>query len=182
MKVASLVTNVFLHAETAKLLQTKRRKKASTLDKSIIALVRDVELPQPMVGPTKGETVHLQEKRKHISKSTSRSKLYENYRRFHHHSGKIGTTSGSYHGGAPHHCRPNAPKFADRDPNCTLRAEADARKAAWQWAKQLYRVRGTYLENEETFFSLKMEWRVASVSTVNPDEIIFWILDPLWTR
>ena len=53
-----------------------------------------------------------------------------------------------------------------------LWAEDEARKAARQWAKQLYRIRGTYLENADTFFSPKMKWGVASVSTVNPDD--FW--------
>ena len=44
------------------------------------------------------------------------------------------------------------------------------RQAAWQWASKLYRIRGTYLENEATFFKPKMEWRVASTSTFIPDE------------
>ena len=34
----------------------------------------------------------------------------------------------------------------------------------------MYRIRGTYLENEATFFDRKMEWRAASTSTGNPDE------------
>ena len=47
---------------------------------------------------------------------------------------------------------------------------------AWQWYKQLYRIRGTYLENEATFFKQKMEnWRVASTLTVNPEERQFMI-------
>ena len=38
-----------------------------------------------------------------------------------------------------------------RDPNNTLGAKDGARQAAGQLAKQLYRIRGTYLENEATF-------------------------------
>ena len=34
----------------------------------------------------------------------------------------------------------------------------------------MYRIHGTYLENEATFFKPNMEWGVASASTVNPDE------------
>ena len=49
-------------------------------------------------------------------------------------------------------------------------AEDGARKAARQWAQTMYRIRGTYLENEATFFDRKMEWRAASTSTGNPDE------------
>ena len=37
-----------------------------------------------------------------------------------------------------------------------------------RWAKQLYNIRGTYLENEATFFKPKLEWVVAPLN-VNPD-------------
>ena len=46
----------------------------------------------------------------------------------------------------------------------------ELQKAAWQWAKQLYIIRELYLESEATFFEPKLEWRVASTSTINPDE------------
>ena len=80
--------------------------------------------------------------------------------------------SGSHPGGTSQHRSPNGLTFEDRDPNYTLWAEDDARKVAWQWAKQLYRIRGTALENEDTFFSPKMEWRGALTSNVNPGG--FW--------
>ena len=34
----------------------------------------------------------------------------------------------------------------------------------------MFKIRGTYLENEATFFNPKLEWAVAPTSTVNPDE------------
>ena len=44
-------------------------------------------------------------------------------------------------------------------------------ETAWQWAKKLYKNRGTHLENEGFFFKPKLELAVASTSTVNPDDI-----------
>ena len=67
----------------------------------------------------------------------------------------MGPSLGVFQGGAPHHRSSNSPIFADSDPNCKLWAEDDARKAFWQWAKTLHRIRGTYLENEDRFFSPK---------------------------
>ena len=42
----------------------------------------------------------------------------------------------------------------------------------WEWNKKLFLIRGTYLENEATFFKPKMAWRV---DTVNPDEKKFTV-------
>ena len=66
---------------------------------------------------------------------------------------------------------PTRVHFADRDPTYTWSVEGDA----WQRAKKLYRIRGTCLENEATFFSPKMAWGVASVSTANPSERITFV-------
>ena len=53
----------------------------------------------------------------------------------------------------------------------TLWAENGARKAAWQCVKNfVLKNLGTHLENEATVFKPKLEWAVASTSTVNPDE------------
>ena len=56
----------------------------------------------------------------------------------------FGTSLGFIQSGAEHHRNPKAHTFADRDPNNTLWEECGARKAAWQWAKKVYRIRGTY--------------------------------------
>ena len=62
-------------------------------------------------------------------------------------------------------------RIENRGPNNTLCGADDARKAAWQWAKKLYKNRGTHLENEGIFFKPKLECAVASTSTVNPDDM-----------
>ena len=70
---------------------------------------------------------------------------------------QLGPISGNYPGwGALSPLKPNAPTFAGRDPNNTLWAEEMVHeKQLGSGPKQLYRIRGTYLENEATFFSPK---------------------------
>ena len=89
---------------------------------------------------------------------------------------QVWTTSGRSPGGPKRHRNPNTPTFADRDPNDALWAEDGATKAALQWAQTMYRIRGTYLENDATFFDPKMAWRVASTATVNLDEKKFIVV------
>ena len=70
-----------------------------------------------------------------------------------------------------HHRSANAPAFADRDPNYTLWAEDDARKAAWQRAKTVVQ-NSRNIPGERSFSLLTKDGmcEVAAVSNVNPDE------------
>ena len=109
------------------------------------------------------EAVHTEEERQDLSEGASRSsKCTKTAEIFIKCLELLGPSLGVVQGGPKLHRNPNAPSCADRDPNNTLWAEDDARKAAWQLANMLYRIRGTFLENEATFFKPKMEWRVAS--------------------
>ena len=121
-------------------------------------------LPEPTVRPTNVRRPILKKSRERFPRTHLELKFTNTSQRFIQIRGQLGPSLGVIQGGATHLRRSNAPTFADRDPNYTLWAEDDAKERAWQWAKQLYRIRGDYFENEAKFFSPKMEWRVASVS------------------
>ena len=81
---------------------------------------RDIELPEPTVGLTN-------ERRSNQKKSDTRSprihlelKYTKTAKRFINILEHLGPFLGVIQGGAPHHPNPNAPTFADGDPNHTL--------------------------------------------------------------
>ena len=53
-------------------------------------------------------------------------------------------------GGSRNDRNPNARVYEERDPNWTDWCEEYARKAAWNRAKVLYKIRGPYQENRDT--------------------------------
>ena len=172
---------MFLHSDNNDAL-SKKWEQDKNFEKATIALVRsnqklgcisqDVELPRQTVGPANVRRSIPKKSGKRSPKVHLELKYTKTAERFIDIREQLGPSLAVIVGGAKHHRNHNAPTFADRDPEIqtTLWAEDGARKAAMQWGNNLYSIRGTYLENEATFFKPKMGWRAASTSTVNPDE------------
>ena len=131
---------------------------------------QDVELREQAVGLNERETVHPEKRAaRDLRGQLEYTKTTERFFRI---QEQLGPSLGVIQGGPPHHRNPNAPTLNCRVEIQTTRCgqKMVQEKQFWQWGKKLYRSRGTHLRNEATFFKPMMEWRVASTSTVNPDE------------
>ena len=157
------MTNVRFFTQKTLIRQTKGQKGIRNQTKQLLRLYAVFRswvvclrtLPEPTVGPTHVRRSILKECGKRSPRAHLKQRYTETAEHFINIREQLGPSLGVIQGGAPHHRSPNAPTLADRDPNYTLWAEDDARTPARQWTKTLCRIRGTYKENEETFFSTK---------------------------
>ena len=114
--------------------------------------------------------IHPEEKRQKISKDTPQSKIHNIYRTSHHNSGTIWTIFGNHPRWGSTSSQPQCFYFREQRSKLYIEDRRWYKDTSLTMGQKLYRVLGTYVENEATFFLSIMEWRVTSSSTVNPDE------------